>query len=143
MAQSRNERFDRLHVKSPVSDGCWEWAASGNGSGYGKFWNGTRLVYAHRFAYERWVGPIPDGRVIDHLCRNPGCVNPDHLEAVTVDENTRRGVSPGARAGRSGLCKNGHALEGENLYVRSDGRGRECRACRSEARKAHYRRTGS
>ena len=81
------------------ADGCWNWKLATNAQGYGycfrKGWRG----YAHRFAYTELVGPIPKGLQLDHLCRNPGCVNPDHLEAVTGLENMRRGVS--ARLGRN------------------------------------------
>lgn len=72
--------------------GCWEWTgALGSENGYGRFWVGGvdgTATYAHRFAYERMVGPIPAGFVIDHLCRNRVCVNPSHLRACTQKENT-------------------------------------------------------
>ena len=64
---------------------CWEWQAVKT-KGYGIF----RGNQAHRWAYQQWCGQIPEGLVIDHLCKNPGCVNPDHLEAVTQRENLRR-----------------------------------------------------
>lgn len=73
-------------------DGCWEWTGAKTAAGYGQFTR--RKEYAHRHAYEDLVGPIPEGLVIDHLCRNPSCVNPDHLEPVTQRENIRRGTSP-------------------------------------------------
>lgn len=69
--------------------GCWIWRAGMGAAGYGM--NNSRA--AHRVMYERHKGPIPDGLVLDHLCRNPPCVNPDHLEPVTPGENTRRGNS--------------------------------------------------
>lgn len=64
---------------------CWEWTGQKD-SGYGRY-SGRP---AHRVTYEVLVGPIPDGLTLDHLCRNKGCVNPDHLEPVTSSENTRR-----------------------------------------------------
>jgi len=71
--------------------GCWIWvAARDNGSGYGRLTHNGRLQLAHRLAYEAWVGPIPAGLEIDHLCRVKGCVKPSHLEPVTHAENTRR-----------------------------------------------------
>lgn len=68
-----------------IPGGCWNWLG-GTSRGYGIF----RGVKAHRWSYEHLVGPIGEGMVIDHLCRNPSCVNPGHLEQVTVAENNRR-----------------------------------------------------
>lgn len=82
---------ERFWSKVQKSDGCWAWTAATNEKGYGMFWNGERAVRAHRFAFEAQHGEIPDGLQIDHLCRNPACCNPNHLEAVTPQENTRRG----------------------------------------------------
>jgi hypothetical protein len=71
-------------------DGCWIWQRGLNRvSGYGMM--GRR--FAHRFVYEREVGPIPKGMELDHLCRVGACANPDHLEAVTKSENARRGLT--------------------------------------------------
>ena len=81
-AKSRRER--PLYVVS--ESGCWVWARSLDKEGYGR-WAGKS---AHRFFYEKFVGPIPDGLEIDHLCNNPSCVNPEHLEPVTHQENMRR-----------------------------------------------------
>lgn len=75
---------------------CWIWQGalnvgkSGKGLAYGRMYDGEKLAYSHRAFYERHIGPIPDGLVIDHLCRVPACVNPEHLEAVTYAENNRR-----------------------------------------------------
>lgn len=73
-----------------VDGACWEWIGARIAAGYGVFWNGRLNTYAHRFAYELLVGPIPAGLTIDHLCRNTSCVNPAHMEPVTRAENNRR-----------------------------------------------------
>jgi hypothetical protein len=75
------------------STGCWIWRrARSRARGYGYGWDGAHKVLAHRLVWVRHRGPIPDGMQLDHLCRNTGCVNPDHLELVTNAENTRRGA---------------------------------------------------
>jgi hypothetical protein len=126
--------------KSVGPDGCWLWTGSVSDLGYGRIRDESgRSVGVHCAAYELEVGPIPDGLEIDHLCRVRNCVNPAHLEPVTHAENHRR------RRGFTILdvCKNGHPLEGDNLYLRTDGRaGRECRACRSEAVRRHRQKVG-
>lgn len=71
--------------------GCWQWVGSMAVNGYGRY--GYPSAYAHRLMYELIVGPIPEGLVIDHLCRNRGCVNPAHLECVTLAENVKRGAA--------------------------------------------------
>lgn len=108
-------------------DDCWWWQGATN-EGYGRFFDGKGSKAAHRWAYENIVGPIPDGLVIDHLCRNRGCVNPAHMEPVTDRENILRGEGRGAKQARQTRCKRGHPLEGDNLYNRPDG-SRQCRAC--------------
>lgn len=83
---------ERFISKVEMSDGCWLWRAAidtggvSGGGGYGRFYHEGRVQYAHRFAYEMWVGPIPEGLVIDHTCGNRACVKPHHLEAVTMRE---------------------------------------------------------
>jgi hypothetical protein len=82
----------KVKIPGPL-DGCWHWTAAKTYSGYGMFGGGYagKVTTAHRWIYDRVVGPIPAGMVIDHLCRNKSCVNPDHLEAVTQSINLRRG----------------------------------------------------
>jgi len=92
LADPRLSEWDRFwsHV---VVGLCWEWCSADNGqTGHGRFTlKGGQPIKAYRWAWESLVGPIPAGLVIDHLCRNPKCVNPDHLEPVTQAENLRRG----------------------------------------------------
>lgn len=99
----------------PEENGCWRWQGHlAKKTGYATFGygvEGTRYATpAHRAVYEALVGPIPQGLTIDHLCRNTGCVNPEHLEPVTMAENLRRGESPSALNGRKTVCKRGHDL---------------------------------
>lgn len=72
--------------------GCWEWQRAKDPSGYGRMRSDGSTRLAHRVFYERANGPIPEGLPLDHLCRNPSCVNPDHLEPVTPAVNIQRGV---------------------------------------------------
>ena len=115
-----------------VDSGCWQWNAAWRRRGYGAFGVGSDLQgYAHRWSYIFFVGNIPEGHVIDHLCRNPGCVNPDHLEAVPTRVNTMRGRLPEvtrARARAQTHCKRGHPFDEQNTYSHPNGR-RVCRTC--------------
>lgn len=124
---------DRFFAKVQRTETCWLWTGSKSPLGYGGFRVGGRagrLVPAHRFAYELLVGPIPEGLFLDHLCRNPPCVNPAHLEPVTHAENVRRGVSPAAMRARQTHCKRGHEFTPENtIAVKRNGK-RKCRQCR-------------
>jgi hypothetical protein len=74
------------------ANGCWIWVKSVNKKGYGQLKRGSATSHAHRWYYEQAKGPIPAGLVIDHLCRVRACVNPDHLEPVTNQENIARGA---------------------------------------------------
>src|SRR3990172_7293894 len=70
-----------------LDNGCWEWTGYLQPNGYGRLNVGSRMTLAHRWAYERLIGPIPRGLQSDHLCRNRACVNPLHIEPTTAREN--------------------------------------------------------
>lgn len=108
--------------------GCWDWHGGKSDRGYGSISLDGRSHQAHRVSYELYVGPIPDGLQIDHLCRNRGCINPAHLEPVTCRENVRRGEGPSAVNATRTHCKHGHPLSGDNLRISRNGK-RRCRAC--------------
>lgn len=105
---------------------CLVWTAATAPGGYGRLHDRAvgRNIRSHRWLYDRWFGPIPDGLDLDHLCRNTACVNPAHLEPVTRKENTVRGIWSRTH------CINGHELTPENTIVR--GRSRRCRTCRAK-----------
>lgn len=127
------ERLARRTLVDP-NTGCWEWQGCRTPEGYGQIAVDGRICGTHRIAWESYCGPIPNGLQVDHLCRNPRCCNPEHLEPVTLRENILRGESPAARNARKTHCKNGHEFTPENTYQRKDGRGgRECRTCREVA----------
>lgn len=113
----------------PEPSGCWVWSGAKDRWGYGQFGSNRRVVLAHRWSYEYFVGPIEKGLTLDHLCRNRGCVNPAHLQVVTMRENILRGECPPANHARKTHCKYGHPLSGKNLAVWSNGV-RVCRTCR-------------
>jgi hypothetical protein len=124
---------DRFWAKVEITGFCWNWTAS-TVRGYGAIGEGGKRgkkVYAHRWAYENLVGPIPDGLTLDHLCRNTLCVNPDHVEPVSGSENVKRHY----RAVNIGnTCHKGHPLD----YARPDGTGRQCSTCNAERARERY-----
>jgi hypothetical protein len=133
----------RLYV---AEDGCWMWIGRTTQNGYGlsrrRVDGKKRTIMAHRHAYEVFVGPIPEGLHLDHLCRTPLCVNPGHLEPVSPQENNRRSDSPSARNARATHCVQGHEFSQGNTRVRPNGE-RSCRRCSADlVRQAYWRRKG-
>lgn len=122
-----------LSNRIEFSEGCWTWTGHLH-LGYGRVYFQGLKALAHRVVYEQVVGPIPEGLVLDHLCRQTSCVNPRHLEPVTNAENVLRGVGAPAQNARKTHCKWGHPFEGENVIRRPDGR--ECRTCARENQRA-------
>lgn len=134
LSVSRGHRWARGHNnRNPLPQyvvaeyGCWVWQWCTDKDGYGLLWANGRRYRAHRWYWEQANGPIPDGLVIDHLCRNPSCVNPAHMEVVTHEENTRRGDNPFVQNARKTHCMNGHPFDEQNTYIH--GGTRHCKTC--------------
>ena len=127
------ERFWDMVEGPPDSDVCWVWKGSIRKGGYGRFrLTHTRETRAHQFAYELMEGPIPEGFEPDHLCRNPRCVNPAHIEIVTHEVNMFR--SRGFH--RRTYCQRGHPFDQVNTFVYRSGK-RGCRTCAQLRRNKH------
>jgi len=120
----KQEKFIRRFLaRIDKTDSCWNWTGAHSGKNeYGQMQIDGKQVLVHRVAYSMWVGRIPDGLVLDHLCRNRKCVRPEHLEAVTLKENIARGVGITAQNGRKTHCKRGHEFDKENTKVTNEGR---------------------
>lgn len=120
----------RLLARMEVSEsGCWLWTGYRSRLGYGQIRYQNRAIGTHRLSYMLLVGPIPEGLVIDHLCRTPACINPAHLEPVPQRVNVLRGESPIARQAEQTACGNGHPFTDENTRVDRKGGKRRCRIC--------------
>lgn len=117
---------ERFWAKVDKTEGCWNWTASRQArASYGQINVGGRPMLAHRVAWELERGPVPAGMQLDHLCRNRACVNPAHLEPVTLRVNVLRGVGPTAVNAAKTECKRGHTLDDAYVYKGM----RFCRTC--------------
>lgn len=132
-------RFEGYTQRSEF--GCWTWNGKVGRDGYGRFFLDGRWLMAHRYAYERAMGRIPEGLEIDHLCRNKLCVKPSHLEAVTRRENMHRQPRIAALMAQT-HCKRGHEYTPENTRIDTRGN-RNCKACKRllERERRHLRRS--
>jgi hypothetical protein len=121
---SEIERFASKYVE----DGdCWRWQGPLDKDGYGHFYFRRRGRRAHRFAWFLYRGPIPEGMVVNHVCKRRDCVNPQHLELLTPRENALQdSLSPASVNARKTHCKQGHA------YDRTYGGQRSCSRCQAE-----------
>lgn len=132
--ESRIERFFG-HV-AVAQNGCWEWTGS-HVARYAQFSSKIdrkkRSLLAHRYAYTCFKGAIPEGLTIDHLCRNTYCVNPAHLEAVSIKENILRGFGPPALNKRKTHCLHDHVFDEANTAVIGKKKERRCRQCSLES----------
>lgn len=132
-----------MYVTEGDPTSCWLWTGPRYRNGYGRFTHNGKARLAHRAAYELFVGPIPDGLQIDHVCHNVDtgcieptgcthrrCVNPSHLEAVSGSTNLARAYSVPARRQNASVstCRRGHEYTPENTYLNQSGH-RVCRTC--------------
>jgi hypothetical protein len=143
MGRPPRPALERFQSMVSVGPGCWEWVAAKDRDGYGQF-KGNGHVRAHRFSYDEFVGPIPEGLQVLHRCDNPSCVNPEHLWVGTNADNMAdkcekgrldiRSAYTASAAARSAKthCLRGHPLDGDNLYVTARG-SRSCKTCRRAA----------
>lgn len=136
--QRLSDALDRAERRLDKTGDCWLWPG-GTARGYGVLsvrrghGDGSTSMYIHRAMYERYVGPIPEGMQIDHLCMVKRCANPEHLEAVTGVENIQRWSASITK------CPAGHSYTEENTYITVTERRswRNCRACGRERTKEY------
>ena len=133
---NRKSAIERLLSRIIIDDhNCWLWQGYKNRLGYGQITvyvddlrANKRVASTHRVTYQHFVGPIPQGLVIDHLYRVRHCCNPQHMEVVTQKINIYRGVAPSAINAGKLYCLRGHFYDKENTYTMPGG-GRYCRTC--------------
>lgn len=110
-----NDSMEYFYAKAEVRDGCWGWIGELNNRGYAVMWSGAKRKLGHRFSYEAFREPIPDGLVIDHLCGTTYCTNPEHLRAVTQGENMQN-------LSAKGYGNNPTGVRGVSIVKRAGGR---------------------
>lgn len=129
------ERFERQYIPEPNS-GCWLWIGVSNSQKgklrYGYIGHKNKKLSAHRYSYERFIDIIPEGLVLDHLCKITLCVNPNHLEAVTQKTNILRGETGKYKRPIKSHCLHGHEFTKENSYINKNTK--RCRKCANLSR---------
>lgn len=131
--------IDRFYERVRIQpSGCWSLGNNEPGTYTWIDLGGGNRELGHRFSYRFFVGAIPDGLQLDHLCRNPSCVNPGHLEPVTARENTLRSNAASALNARKKVCIRGHEFDDENIYPYR-GR-RHCKECQRDRVRAYRER---
>lgn len=147
LSQNKTELLERMVALTEFGD-CWEFMGARLPFGYGRIYTGKNDAgnsygeAPHRLIWEMVMGPIPEGHHIDHLCKNPPCWNPEHLEPVTPTENQHRSKRKSGRYVRPAACKNGHDLSGDNWSPPAPTTGTKyrCKVCH-RTRVARYRAT--
>ena len=128
-ASARARFWSKVVCVSSISDTCWHWLARKNQHGYGTTTVGGRRFLAHRAAWILTYGSIDHTLTLDHLCRNRACVNPAHLEQVSLRSNILRGESVSAVYAKRTHCKHGHGYTPKNTRIDPTTGGRRCRIC--------------
>lgn len=131
----------RIRVKIvPITEsGCWIWVGGTCQDGYGHVWWNGKTKKVHRVVWELLKSKINEGLTLDHLCRVRDCVNPCHLEPVTMRVNTLRGNGPAAHNAIKSHCHKMHPFDFGNTYMAKGGK-RKCRECGREACRKLYAR---
>ena len=131
--------IEKVGRVATAQDKCWLWWGALTRDGYGRTQLNGKHYFAHRLSYELFVGPIPRGMELDHLCRTRNCLNPCHLEPVTTKQNVLRGVGVAAVNAKKTHCHKGHIFSEENTYhVRGE---RVCRTCARHRSSVYRQRT--
>lgn len=139
MSRKNTEADFWRKVDKEAPNGCWQWLGSQGAKGYAQWHIAGKIIYVHRYAYNVLVGEIPPELIIDHLCRNRSCVNPEHIELVTQRENILRGIGLAAQGSVATHCPQGHPYDDQNTYI-YQGR-RYCRACGRQRTSNYEKRT--
>lgn len=136
LAAADPKTISKLMLRSePTPSGCRVWRRAYVRNGYGVLHFARKTLLAHRLSYWLFHGPIPGDLVVDHMCRNRGCIEPTHLRLLTTEENMAD-----AWTAHKTHCKRGHPLSGDNIWIAEDSRGmkrRVCKTCSAIRGKAH------
>lgn len=124
---SDNVNLTEFENRILKTDNCWIWLGNIAPIGYGRYFKNGKSFYVHRISYELFKKPIKKGYHIDHLCKNRKCVNPDHLEEVTLSENVKRGTAYDKKRNQT-YCLRGHLFSKENTKINSQ-KARICKKC--------------